>query len=422
MAGTFIASTESRGLQLLGNPGQRSWGMLREVLLDRLGSSHAALLAEPVTSPEGERVDWYSAQDGAPERIDALSDDVAKAVRTTFEELKRDILNLADKIAESKQESRQRLAEALRNAMRVPSDDSLFALTSTHSGTVSVQPVLVDWARVPQGEQVTSTTQPAGTYTRRPEAVVPPFRVARHEPGVVASVAVAPAPAPERRWIWYLGWLLVGAFAAVILWLLIPACGLRPAALFDRCPPVAVLSERQAAESRTAALEARLADLQQQINAQTCDSFTHLDSPATVTEEARVTEIEQRLEEVGAQEGDFSVALSWNDHADLDLHVTCPDGSTVSYSARNVASCRGALDVDANVRREALTRSPVENIYFRDPMPGEYKIRVHLFKDHGVVGTHPFDIRIKFDYTAEVFEGHVSPGAPTWRTTYVYGE
>jgi hypothetical protein len=83
--------------------------------------------------------------------------------------------------------------------------------------------------------------------------------------------------------------------------------------------------------------------------------------------------IKQRVKRAG---GDVAaalrVSLAWHNHDDLDIHAHCPDGH-VYYLTR-----MGILDVDMNAGY-ATTREPVENLAWRTPRDGDYRIMVHQY-------------------------------------------
>ncbi|HEY8527712.1 MAG TPA: hypothetical protein VIL48_22290 [Acidimicrobiales bacterium] len=84
--------------------------------------------------------------------------------------------------------------------------------------------------------------------------------------------------------------------------------------------------------------------------------------------------------------GDVQVTLRWTSEADLDLHVTEPDGTEIYFANRGPTSTGGQLDVDSNVgcHREAS----VENVFWptgRAP-EGEYTIEVNGFSVDGCGG------------------------------------
>ncbi|WP_344253496.1 hypothetical protein, partial [Pseudonocardia hydrocarbonoxydans] len=81
-------------------------------------------------------------------------------------------------------------------------------------------------------------------------------------------------------------------------------------------------------------------------------------------------------------QGDVQVTLLWQGPADLDLRVTDPAGSTVSFTAPTAPS-GGELDVDANAGcGPAGSGTHVENVFW--PVgaapPGRYSTEVNVFE------------------------------------------
>lgn len=86
--------------------------------------------------------------------------------------------------------------------------------------------------------------------------------------------------------------------------------------------------------------------------------------------------------DVTVGQGDVQVTLLWQGPADLDLRVTDPAGSTVSFTAPTAPS-GGELDVDANAGcGPAGSGTHVENVFW--PLgaapPGRYSAEVNLFE------------------------------------------
>ncbi len=97
-------------------------------------------------------------------------------------------------------------------------------------------------------------------------------------------------------------------------------------------------------------------------------------------------DIRERLEKAGGKSGDVQISLIWYNVNDLDLHCKDPSGEVV-YFKNPRARSGGELDVDANAgttrdgRGAALTREPVENIYWpKDGAPpGRYQVFINHF-------------------------------------------
>jgi hypothetical protein len=88
------------------------------------------------------------------------------------------------------------------------------------------------------------------------------------------------------------------------------------------------------------------------------------------------------------------VTLLWHNHADLDLHLICPDGDEVYFHQQS--ACNAQLNVDRNAGDSV--DDPIENITWGDRSlpPGHYKVRVKLFDRKDVTDpTIGYTIRLK---------------------------
>lgn len=92
-------------------------------------------------------------------------------------------------------------------------------------------------------------------------------------------------------------------------------------------------------------------------------------------------ELKKRLSREKAQTGAMTASLIWNDPADLDLHaeVTFKSGASEHIFYGHKKAAGGHLDVDMNVRPggKRFSLHPVENIYWKNPPGGNYRIWVH---------------------------------------------
>jgi hypothetical protein len=84
--------------------------------------------------------------------------------------------------------------------------------------------------------------------------------------------------------------------------------------------------------------------------------------------------------------GDVQITLRWESSADLDLHVTEPDGTEIYYADKGPTSTGGRLDVDSNVGCQE--DGSVENVFWPSGrMPrGEYTVEVNGFRVDGCGG------------------------------------
>ena len=77
------------------------------------------------------------------------------------------------------------------------------------------------------------------------------------------------------------------------------------------------------------------------------------------------------------QPADFSVELTWQGSADLDLVVTTPSGYRISYA--NQAAGGGTLEADTNGYCVHAVQAPLERVTFplAGSAPGEYYVTIN---------------------------------------------
>ncbi len=408
MASRRIATTTSDGIVALGSAGQRSHDLLRDVLRTELSERHAALIAEPVPSADGTRIDWYA--DGGPSRhlLDLPEAEQAAAL-AELGRLRDDIEALAQRMAERGGASDGQLAAALHQLLEVPDQESVHVLPGE-----PLQPVLVNWAhrRDEQG-QVKSVL---ATMVRplHPQLPPPP------EPAVTEA---------RRRilfpwWLlWWSGWLLLALLVAWVLWLLILPCGVRlPFGGAVGFCPAPVFAEADGAAARRALLESdiRASELRLAMLEGQCLPKPEEVAAVPEPEPEESDEIEERLDREDAQQGELSFALAWDSRSDVDLFVTCPAGRKIGYDnlSVNLPGCDGNLDVDANGPGERLRRDPVENIYFTEADNGEYLILVDLHAARDGASRERFTVLVRDGGETRQLTGSVSTSNRAW--THVY--
>jgi hypothetical protein len=81
--------------------------------------------------------------------------------------------------------------------------------------------------------------------------------------------------------------------------------------------------------------------------------------------------------------GDIQITLRWESAADLDLHVTEPNGTEIWYSDKGPTSTGGQLDVDSNVGCEE--DGSVENVFWPEgeAPQGQYLVEVDGYRVDG---------------------------------------
>ncbi|MCV6584878.1 MAG: hypothetical protein OIF47_05045 [Marinibacterium sp.] len=378
-----LASTLSEGLRPLGQPELRSYELITDVLAEALSPAHAALFAEPVRSPYGDRTDWYTGLGGTATPLTELDPERAAIARAELTRLGDDIRAHADALAASGDANDARLAEALQNALQVPRDTSVLVVDAPDSDA-GLQPVLIDWASLLD----TQTTAPnilRGMAPARAQAAPPP-------PPPVIGPDPTPAEPPRRgiaRWLWPLLLLLCALLMALILYLLFVSCGLRHVPFLNFCP---VAEDIDDPARDTAILQNRIALLQRELAA-----------------------AERSCQPVATEP---QILLTWDGPADLDLSLFCPDGSRVWFRDKHQAVCGARLDFDENAASTGAGPSTRERITLEDPPEGDYRIRVELFENWTEPGDQPFVLDVNFGTRQETFRGTVSPERRIWEQEY----
>lgn len=74
--------------------------------------------------------------------------------------------------------------------------------------------------------------------------------------------------------------------------------------------------------------------------------------------------------------GELKITLLWDFPGDIDLHVFQPNGKEIFYRRSSDSQTTGSLDVD-NTRGGY---GSAENIYWSNPIPGDYKVSLVYFQ------------------------------------------
>lgn len=412
----LLATTSSEGLRALGQREQRSYELITDAVRSKFGPRHAALFGEFVATAHGDHYDWYSPVAGKARRLDTLGPAELQAARQVLEHLSSDIAGEAERLRNNRSLDDLRLGEALANALRVP-DDSYVYVIETSDGP---QPVLVNWAWV-SDEQSAVRGVLTGTANRPKAASSPAVASAVPTGGAAAGVAQAEADTQQRprslAWLWWLiglGWLLLAILLTIIVLLLVRPCALNFGPWFGNCP--ASMEQASPEAARFAELQSQIASIERQIAEadRACQPALPLDGTAEEAVSAIDPELAERMERSGATRGELTFTLVWDTVADLDLHVTCPQGAKIWYRQRN--ACNGYLDVDSNAGGGRA--DPIENVYFETPDAGTYDIMIDLYAVQGSTPTQDFRLTIQDGDETQTMNGTLSPGATQWSTTY----
>lgn len=355
MANLRIATTRSQDLQPLATAGQtgiESWRTLHALLLHELSPAHAALLAEPVANAARGEVDWYAEGEGAAVLLQELPEPARAAAQARLDQLVGEIEALAARLGDSRASGDRLLSDMLGLALRLPDADCVHVRGG--------QPVLAGWGHVRSGGR-------GGAVVLTGPAMPPQAASAKILPPPPSPYAAA---APARMWLWgaLVASMLAPLLALALLWrdpfdwfaVDAPQCRLEPGQL-------ALAQGLDDGMAREGVLRAELARL-------TADAGQRRLLCPPIQAAAAPSRDAERAQRRGAQGGKLQVILAWDDRNDLDLHVVCPDGMDINFIRRR--ACGGTLDVDANGDVRQLTPTPVENIYFEEPLPGRYRVVV----------------------------------------------
>ena len=427
MFGARLTNTSTENLKPLGTAPQRSFELITETVRDTCDDAHAALFAEPVSTEFGDRFDWYATTNGKPANLKDLSDDEQTVARDLLSSMIGRIRHEGQALLASDSTDDQRLGEALVNAVEYPGEASVFVLRNQDG---LIQPVLVNWAWVEDSRTVArSNLSAVDTRAKeaRPEYVT--TATAAHEPRTDGQSRGKPDVSAVWLWLVWLGWILLGALVAVVVYLLIEPCALNLSWTTNTCPTEQSQKPNALDEQRN--LLDQIAQLERQIGiadraCQPDPSFLPIPDPVKRADRPDLfpdfvppvlPDVKDRAERAGAQLGDLNFTLIWDGQDDLDLSVACPSGGTLNYFRRE--TCRGQLDLDSNAL--VIVDEPVENAFYIDPLPGAYKVIVNMFENRDGSGQRSFKLQITDGDTTSVLEGQVSSTEKTWTHTYNYG-
>lgn len=82
----------------------------------------------------------------------------------------------------------------------------------------------------------------------------------------------------------------------------------------------------------------------------------------------------RRAQRIGGS-GALKITLLWDFYSDIDLHVTQPNGRTISFRNSRDSATGGYLDVDNRVGGS----NSAENIYWSNPPAGNYTVKLHYY-------------------------------------------
>ncbi len=350
--------------------------------LQELGPEYVNLLARRDSIGDDSVVWWIDGSD-RPIPFASLSPEEQNRLKGRLLQMRARVSALADEKVKHGSEHARSLAQALRNALIIPDDSSIWSLRG--------DPVLIEWGYEVDPD-LTGGTRIVRELARRPNekaAIVPAGAVSA--PQVASSLFAA-----------LFGWIPFIVLVALIYASLLEPCALSlPLYRLDFCN-AGEDSNLIAAQARGAELETQMQDAQVKL-AQLLDDCRKVAEPVIASEK-----IEETVKKEGGRTGLFQVSLAWNTDDDLDLHVVCGTSDSEHVFYRQSVGCGGELDLDKTAGGSPAN-TLVENVFWeRPPPPGEYLISVKLYRKRSS-GVIPFSVRLKvgdqtkvLDHTLEV--------------------
>ena len=106
--------------------------------------------------------------------------------------------------------------------------------------------------------------------------------------------------------------------------------------------------------------------------------------------------------------GELKMTLTWNNHADIDLHCVCPNGHHIYYGNTNPTGCEGYLDLDNIPGFGPGDPCKPENIYFASAPAGHYKVYIHYFGEKKGIRSVQYKVVVYKNGTGHVHTGTIA--------------
>jgi uncharacterized protein YfaP (DUF2135 family) len=138
-----------------------------------------------------------------------------------------------------------------------------------------------------------------------------------------------------------------------------------------------------------------------------CDTITHYIVRVSVDRDQSLTEdmLDFILGTANSSSGQITISLLWDSTDDLDLHVITPSGVEIFFG--NMRADGGVLDVDMNAGSSNLVLNPVENIFFANPRPGTYRVKVVNYYDRTPDVDTNYLVRVMVGNNTSTFTGSI---------------
>jgi hypothetical protein len=406
-----VCTTNDRQLPPPEFGAELTWDRLTEALRREVGPEAAALLAEPVRDPARGQTHWHITAEGDPVPISALAPAERSRLAARLDTIRRNITDRARQLEGAGGEANARLAAALQTIVDVPDEEA-------HVWSVAGQPMLTAW-----GRRSGAVARPAATIILRSPApqnadptaaaptTMPVLRSTLGQDDGVDSALLRSAPTgeitagvPARRgrpqWPTPLLWVLFLLVLGSIYYALLAACALDVPVLrsiLNRCQTTAA-RDLDGLRERNDALKGAIREAERRV-------VFACTGPEPQQLPPDPHQAEERVREAQGVRGKLDITLAWNGHADLDLHVYCPEGH-VSFNKPD--ACGGKLDIDRNAS-SPLVETPVEHVtWTEEPPPGHYRIEVAFFDRRDAPDEPvPFTVVLRDGNNERVFRGMV---------------
>ncbi|PWR23731.1 hypothetical protein [Zavarzinia compransoris] len=445
---TLVATTRIDRVQAIDIGGQAvntAGAELAAHVEARFGATHARLFARPRVA--GAFMEWHSEAVGPIARFVDLPPADREAVQKGLGQLVGGLRGEAARLSASTDEAESLLGARLGAALELPGLDRVYLVGDqpvlTDWGALALDPT---GRGVPPPRGLLFSFSPVLAPPPPPPGSAAAAKAAAITPAALPAAAGAAVAVPASRWTWP-----VVATVAALLVLAAAAIGIYAeqrgwlSALVDPPPlvcevpegEIAVAGELSGLQDQERELRRRLSDIERQLaeKAAACRPPVPETPPpapepappepaptppepappapvppepeppvppapepppaepprpraeAPPPREERANEDRRRVEERGGQRGRLEFILAWDNEADLDLVVTCPNGGRI-VAGRPSGCAGGRLDLDANGTDNAggqliMLPDPVEHVVFTgNPPLGEFRVAVRMFPYH----------------------------------------
>lgn len=446
---TIVATTRIDRVQAIDIAGQPVTAAVEAIIAHveaRFGATHARLFARPRVA--GAFMEWQSEAVGPIARFVDLPPAERERVQQGLGPLIGTLRGESARLAASGEDTEQLLGQRLAAALELPGLDRVYLIGDqpvlTDWGTLALDPtgrgvppprgLLFSFSPV-IAPPPPPTASPAGAKIGTGARIGPETGAAVPPATMVAGAAVATLP--PSRWTWpvvatTLALMLLAAGALAIYgwqrgWL---SALVDPPPLVCEVPEgeIAIAGELRGLQDQEQELRRRLSDIERQLAEKAAACRPAIPEAPAAPEPApeppapeppapvppapvppapapepvqpppraeaprppqrdQTAEDRRRVEERGGQKGRLEFILAWDNEADLDIVVTCPNGSVI-VAGRPSGCAGGRLDLDANGSDNAGGRiimlpDPVEHVVFTgNPPLGTFRVAVRMFPYH----------------------------------------